>query len=126
MAEEPIFEAYKTPDIDVNELIQKALLAKAQKDSINDLKEQSGKAVLKDSIIAAQEQADSLNPLNKETKRGLPNLNGFASNNLVFLLDISASMSDSNKLPLLKTALRQLLELMRPEDNITFITYFIF
>ena len=119
----PIFEAYQTPDIDVDELIQKALLAKAQKDSLNELKEQISKAVLKDSIIVAQEQADSLNPLKKEAKRGLPNLNGFASNNLVFLLDISASMSDSNKLPLLKTALRQLLDLMRPEDNITFITY---
>ncbi|MCH2042542.1 MAG: VWA domain-containing protein [Saprospiraceae bacterium] len=50
-------------------------------------------------------------------------LENFASNNLIFLLDVSASMDQENKLPLLKESLSDLLELMRIEDKITIITY---
>jgi Ca-activated chloride channel family protein len=119
----PVFEAYQTLDIDVDQLIKKALLAKARKDSLHQLQEPQVQLALQDSLTVVQQQVASKKPLPTEPQRGDPNLRGFASNNLVFLLDISASMSDSNKLPLLKTALRQLLDLMRPEDNITFITY---
>ncbi len=52
-----------------------------------------------------------------------PSLDGFATNNLVFLLDVSASMTDPEKLPLLKKSMAYLLGLMRVEDNITIITY---
>ncbi len=43
--------------------------------------------------------------------------------NLVFLVDISGSMSASNKLPLVKQTLRLLTRQMRPQDRITIITY---
>ncbi|PWJ37999.1 vWA domain-containing protein [Sediminitomix flava] len=43
--------------------------------------------------------------------------------NIVFLLDVSGSMSDSNKLPLLKSSLKLLLETLRPEDRVAIVVY---
>lgn len=43
--------------------------------------------------------------------------------NLVFLIDVSGSMSDSNKLPLLKTSLMALATAMKPQDKIAIVTY---
>ncbi|MEZ4771674.1 MAG: VWA domain-containing protein [Bacteroidia bacterium] len=52
-----------------------------------------------------------------------PTLEGSASNNLIFLLDVSASMSKPEKLPLLKSSMEFILDLMRPEDQIAIVTY---
>lgn len=65
----------------------------------------------------------SANDDNDPLQDGAPSLENFASNNLIFLLDVSASMDQENKLPLLKESLSDLLELMRIEDKITIITY---
>ena len=43
--------------------------------------------------------------------------------NLVFLLDVSGSMSDANKLPLLKQAMALLVDTMRPQDKIAIVVY---
>jgi Ca-activated chloride channel family protein len=43
--------------------------------------------------------------------------------NLVFLLDVSGSMADHNKLPLVKTALRMLVERLREEDRVAIVVY---
>ncbi len=43
--------------------------------------------------------------------------------NLVFLIDVSGSMSSDDKLPLLKSAFRLLAGQMEPEDRITIVTY---
>ena len=43
--------------------------------------------------------------------------------NLVFLIDVSGSMSESNKLPLLKDALYLLIENLRPTDRISLVAY---
>ncbi|MCB0838750.1 MAG: VWA domain-containing protein [Bacteroidetes bacterium] len=53
----------------------------------------------------------------------IPNMDGAAANNLIFLLDVSASMAKPEKLTLLKDALRYLLGLLRPEDFIAIVTY---
>ncbi len=45
------------------------------------------------------------------------------SANLVFLVDVSGSMNSSDKLPLVKSALRTLTEKLRPEDKVTIVTY---
>ncbi len=50
-------------------------------------------------------------------------LDGFAENNLIFLLDVSASMRSAEKLPLLQAAFIRLLAYMRPEDRVSVITY---
>ena len=43
--------------------------------------------------------------------------------NLVFLVDVSGSMSSQDKLPLVKSALRMLIEELEPEDTIGIVTY---
>gem|GEM_PF-4000225 len=69
-------------------------------------------------------RADSLAKIKAQIPRvGEPSLEGFAANNLIFLIDISSSMGDEEKLPLLKSSLAQLLALMRKEDNISIIAY---
>ncbi|NPV02542.1 MAG: VWA domain-containing protein [Brevinematales bacterium] len=44
-------------------------------------------------------------------------------NNLTFLLDVSGSMSDPNKLPLLISAMKLLVNTLRPEDKIAIVVY---
>ena len=43
--------------------------------------------------------------------------------NLVFLIDTSGSMQNPSKLPLLKTAFRMMLGQLRPEDEVSIVTY---
>jgi Ca-activated chloride channel family protein len=43
--------------------------------------------------------------------------------NLVFLIDVSGSMSAENKLPLLKQAFRMLVNELRPEDRVAIVVY---
>jgi len=43
--------------------------------------------------------------------------------NLVFLIDVSGSMSSSDKLPLIKEALKILVDELNPEDRISIVTY---
>lgn len=46
-----------------------------------------------------------------------------ANTNLVFLLDVSGSMFDSNKLPLVKEALKLLVQNMRENDKVGIVVY---
>jgi Ca-activated chloride channel family protein len=43
--------------------------------------------------------------------------------NLVFLLDVSGSMDEPDKLPLLKSALRLLVDTLSPDDTVSIVTY---
>nr|WP_082128018.1 VWA domain-containing protein [Hoeflea sp. IMCC20628] len=43
--------------------------------------------------------------------------------NLVFLIDVSGSMNDADKLPLLKSAFRLLVNKLDPEDTVSIVTY---
>jgi len=43
--------------------------------------------------------------------------------NLVFLLDVSGSMNQANKLPLLKSAFKMLVENLRAEDKVSIVVY---
>jgi Ca-activated chloride channel family protein len=44
-------------------------------------------------------------------------------NNLVFLIDVSGSMTPPNKLPLLKSSFRMLVDNLRPEDRVAIVVY---
>ncbi len=46
-----------------------------------------------------------------------------APNNLVFLLDVSGSMSPPERLPLIKSAFRLLVERLRPQDKVSIVVY---
>jgi Ca-activated chloride channel homolog len=43
--------------------------------------------------------------------------------NLTFLLDVSGSMMPENRLPLVKTAMRMLVDTLRPEDRVAIVVY---
>jgi Ca-activated chloride channel family protein len=43
--------------------------------------------------------------------------------NLVFLIDVSGSMYSPNKLPLLKTAFKMLVQQLRPQDRVAIVVY---
>ncbi|MCD4829920.1 MAG: VWA domain-containing protein [Candidatus Cloacimonetes bacterium] len=43
--------------------------------------------------------------------------------NLVFLLDVSGSMNNSNKLPLVKQSMRLLVDQLRPQDRVAIVVY---
>ena len=69
----------------------------------------------------------SWNPNHKLLKIGLQGMNVLENNlpasNLVFLIDVSGSMSDDNKLPLLKESFKVLLEKLRPQDKVALVVY---
>lgn len=43
--------------------------------------------------------------------------------NLVFLIDVSGSMYDNNKLPLVKSSLKMLTDQLRPDDKVSIVAY---
>ncbi|MGB2579664.1 Ca-activated chloride channel family protein [Elusimicrobium simillimum] len=45
------------------------------------------------------------------------------ASNLVFLVDVSGSMASDNRLPLVKKALRMLVDELRAEDSVSIVTY---
>lgn len=45
------------------------------------------------------------------------------ASNIVFLLDVSGSMNDANKLPLLKSSLKMLTNKLRPVDKVSIVVY---
>lgn len=50
-------------------------------------------------------------------------MEGYATNNMVLLLDVSGSMNRADRLPLLKTSVLQLLEMMREEDELSLVVF---
>lgn len=50
-------------------------------------------------------------------------LKDLPASNIVFLLDVSGSMSASNKLPLLKSAFKLLANELRPQDKVSIVVY---
>jgi len=72
----------------------------------------------------------SQSPWNTDTKilkiglqgKNIPTLDLPASN-LVFLIDVSGSMSDANKLPLLKQSMKILVNELRAKDKVSIVVY---
>lgn len=52
-----------------------------------------------------------------------PDTQDLPASNLVFLLDVSGSMDDANKLPLMKRAFLLLASQLRPQDRVSIVTY---
>ncbi|HEY5749901.1 MAG TPA: VWA domain-containing protein [Chryseolinea sp.] len=53
----------------------------------------------------------------------LRSMEGYASNNMILLLDVSGSMNTPEKLPLLKASVLDLLSMMREEDEVSIIAF---
>lgn len=67
------------------------------------------------------------NPKHKLLKIGLKGknipMNNLPPSNIVFLIDTSGSMEDENKLPLLRSSLKILLDQLRPVDKVSIVVY---
>jgi Ca-activated chloride channel family protein len=50
-------------------------------------------------------------------------LAGLPSSNLVFLIDVSGSMDEPNKLPLVRTSLKMLVDQLREQDKVAIVVY---
>jgi len=66
-------------------------------------------------VIKEHPKKDQVNPEFSEAD--------YKPNNILFLVDISSSMRDSLKLPVMKIAMHKLIEVVRDIDTITFVTY---
>ncbi|RYD84574.1 MAG: DUF3520 domain-containing protein, partial [Sphingobacteriales bacterium] len=53
----------------------------------------------------------------------LPFMGPASASNLVFLVDVSGSMSDENKLPLVKSSMKMLVNQLRAKDNVAIVVY---
>ncbi|HEY5919337.1 MAG TPA: VWA domain-containing protein, partial [Chryseolinea sp.] len=58
-----------------------------------------------------------------EPGEDLRSMEGYATNNMILLLDVSGSMNTPEKLPLLKASVLELLTMMRSEDEISIIAF---
>ncbi|WP_460982361.1 vWA domain-containing protein [Spirosoma fluminis] len=83
----------------------------------------NGKSVQHDTVYVERTRTDTVYVDRANLRDVSPTLNGFATNNMVLLLDVSASMDSPFKLPLLKRSIKSLLKLLRPEDQISVVVY---
>ncbi len=58
-----------------------------------------------------------------DPSENLRSMEGYATNNMVLLLDVSGSMNAPEKLPLLKKSVLDLISMMRDEDRISIIVF---
>jgi Ca-activated chloride channel homolog len=58
-----------------------------------------------------------------EPGEDIRSMEGYATNNMILLLDVSGSMNSSEKLPLLKKSVLDLLSMMRQEDQVSIIAF---
>ncbi|MBL7917794.1 MAG: VWA domain-containing protein [Bacteroidia bacterium] len=89
------------------------------KDNSNKIPDNASEPIVTKSVeITAEPQIKQP----EEDNSALPELL-YKPNNIVFLVDVSNSMKDSLKLPLMKVALHHLIDAVRAVDKITFLTY---
>lgn len=77
----------------------------------------------RDTVYVERLRVDTVYVDRAASREASPSLAGFAANNLVLLLDVSASMDSPPKLPLLKRSIKSLLALLRPDDQISIVVY---
>ncbi len=69
----------------------------------------------------------SWNPKHKMVMIGLQGrkipVDNLPSSNLVFLIDVSGSMEDENKLPLVRSSLKLLVDQLREKDRVAIVVY---
>jgi Ca-activated chloride channel family protein len=77
--------------------------------------------------VSAELSACAWNPQHQLLQIGLQGrkipTDKFPASNLVFLIDVSGSMSATNKLPLLKSAFSLLVDQLRPQDKVAIVVY---
>jgi Ca-activated chloride channel homolog len=82
-------------------------------------KTQTSTQVVHDTVFIEKRDTVYLADKNED----LRSMEGYATNNLVLLLDVSGSMNNPDKLPVLKTSVLDMISMMRPEDKISIIVF---
>lgn len=87
-------------------------------------------AVKSDTVVVKKPirpEVDKVTPVTKPVvvfdEKDITNLDGALPNNIIIMMDVSASMKITGKLPLLKESILHLVDIMRPEDRISLIAY---
>jgi Mg-chelatase subunit ChlD len=92
-------------------------------DTITIVKELKTEIVKRDTVFIEKSRTDTVYIRSEEDDENLLSLEGYANNNIVLLLDVSSSMEAPHKLPLLKKSVKQLIQIYRPEDEISVVLY---
>lgn len=77
-------------------------------------------------MLVETKKDSSIVPEVKETPTEKTNeldINRYAPNNVVFLLDVSVSMKQKGRLDLMKVAMIELVQMLRPIDKLSIVTY---
>lgn len=88
------------------------------RDSSNKIPDNTSNTIIDNPIIPAKPIDPPKTKNSNELDEDL-----YKPNNIIFLVDVSSSMKDTNKLKVMQFALYHLIEVLRPSDKITFITY---
>lgn len=91
----------------------------ADTDSLEQIEINLEESLAKDSVTPISEVPVELAALDKENFSD----EYFKPVNVVFVLDVSSSMNQGDKIELMKYSLFQLVEMMRPQDKIAIVTY---
>lgn len=83
----------------------------------------NNQSLQRDTVFLERTKTDTVYIERNSQTDDLYTLKGFAANNMVLLLDVSASMNSPFKMPLLKKSIKSLLQLLRPEDQISVVIY---
>lgn len=96
------------------------------KDTSNKIPDNTVPSEIKEPITKTEASTSSA-PATKVTEpvevKTILDENLYKPNNIIFLVDVSGSMKDTNKLKVMQYALHNLIDALRPNDKITFITY---
>lgn len=95
------------------------------RDTSNKIPDNTEHITTKETVVKTEPKT-SPSSVQKEPKpkdETLLDENLYKPNNIIFLVDVSSSMKDTNKLKVMQYALHHLIDALRPTDKITFITY---
>lgn len=84
------------------------------RDTTNRIPDNTTNTVIDNPVIPIKPNTINLNELDE---------NIYKPNNIIFLVDVSSSMKDTSKLKVMQFALHHLIDVLRPTDKVTFISY---
>lgn len=97
--------------------------AKSKEEKLKEEKQTIPTKIIHDTVYIDRERNNMDTLYLREGPDKLLSMEGYATNNMVLLLDVSGSMNDPEKLPLMKKSLERLLKIMRKEDELSIVTY---
>ncbi|MGZ4043944.1 MAG: VWA domain-containing protein, partial [Bacteroidia bacterium] len=111
------FGSRKNSNVKIKDMPANIPESKEPRDVTNKMPDNSSEPIVTKTVTSSV-----IKPKEAEDPGPLPLLE-YKPNNIVFLIDVSNSMKDSLKLPLMKKAMYTLIDAVRDVDRITLLTY---